>query len=445
MSRPLFFHFSVAACTFAVAVPALYPLAHAEEPSKKATPAAPVFADVAPILNRACVPCHRTGEVAPFALGTYAQAKRWAAMIADSTGRGAMPPWKAVKGFGEFHDERNLTGEERTTLAAWAKAGAPAGDLTKAPTAPNTPVLEWPAGTPDLTVSADAPYTLAPEGKDEYRCFVLPTQFAQDAYVTLSQVKPGNRAVVHHVILYADPTGTTAVQADNADPRPGFENPHAGGGPPTPGARPVAAWAPGSRAKPMPPGVAAKIPKGARLILEVHYHHTGKTEIDQTRVGLTFARDTVNQLAGGYAAAQPFLNLPAGNAHIPVKSRVTIKEDVHALAVAPHMHLTGKEMHLWAEKPTGEKVELIWVKNWDFNWQDAYWFRAPIALPQGTTVFMEAAFDNSASNPRNPHTPPQTLHWGESTTDEMCLALLAVTRDNERRGITPPPWREAIR
>jgi mono/diheme cytochrome c family protein len=457
----------------ALALPVLGVSAPPQQASKPLKPLGqtvpPTYAaDVAPILNRSCVSCHRPGEVGPFALGSYEQAKKWAPMIAQATQSGHMPPWKAAPGFGEFHGDRSLGDKERAILAAWVKAGAPSGDLRRVPPAPKLPpVGAWPAGQPDLVIAPTQAYSVPAEGGDEYRCFVLPTEFTGDAYVKLSQVKPGARSVVHHVILYADPSGTRGIQADDADPQPGFANPRAGAGPPVNGAFPVAAWVPGSTPRPYPSGIAARIPKGSRLILEVHYHPTGKTEQDQTRVGLTFARDTVDQVLTGTAVAQPFLNLPPGESRIPVKSRVTIPQDMSLLLIAPHMHYIGREMHVWAELPSdaplsepvqtvadkegkavtpvAKRIELIWIKNWDFNWQDGYWFKKPVRLPKGTTVHMEATFDNSAQNPRNPHNPPKRLHWGEASSDEMCLAALGGVRDGEKLGITPAPWQSVVK
>jgi hypothetical protein len=410
--------------------------------------------DVAPILNRACVSCHREGEVAPFSLGSYAQAKLWSAMIADVTGRGVMPPWQAAAGYGTFRDARTITPQEVALLQQWSDAGAPAGDLRLAP-APPPPPGAWSAGKPELIVTAERPFRVTAEGKDEYRCVVLPLTFTRDTYVTLTQIHPSAPSVVHHVIVYIDPSGIRGLDASAADPHrdgDGFDNPNAGVGDPVDGVSWLAAWAPGNQATPTAPGVAVRIPKGARLIMEVHYHRSGKEETDHTAVGLTFSRDTVDkQLLTVDISPRDGLYLPAGDAAHHVTAQLTAPTGVTVRGVFPHMHQLGKSMHVWAEAPSpgatpagAKPQELIWVKNWDFNWQTTYDFAQPIELPRGTVVKVDAVYDNSENNLRNPHRPPQPVHWGESTSDEMCIAFLQVTVDNEHLNATPGDWRESV-
>jgi peroxiredoxin len=415
-----------------------------EAPKKPAGASAVTYAkDVAPLLNKNCVSCHREGEVAPFRLDTYQQAKLWAPMLADVAERRIMPPWKATPGYGDFHNTRSLTDKEIATLSAWAKGGAPSGDLK---TAPKPPVFaaDWSQGKPDIILKPERPYDLAGEGNDVYRCFVLPAEFKEDTYLKLTQVKPDNRSVVHHVIVYVDQTGTKGLEMDAKDPGEGFDNPVAGAGMPFPGATMLTGWAPGNDTPAMEEGMAARIPKGARLILEVHYHRSGRPEKDQTAIGLTFARETVRKIPQLMFVVQPGLNLPPGDPNIRVNGKMTIYEDTTLQFVAPHMHQIGKEMHVWATKPDGSKEELIWLKNWDFQWQVSYRFRNPVALPKGTKVEMEAIFDNSAENPRNPNRPPKKITWGESSTEEMCVAFFAGIKDAQQLSIQPAPWQETV-
>lgn len=409
----------------------------------KVTAAATYSGSVAAILNKNCVSCHREGEVAPFRLDTYAQAKLWAPMIADVAKRRIMPPWKATPGYGDFHNNRSLTESEIATLTRWAETGAAPGNLTAAPKPPTFPG-EWSQGKPDIVVRPEQPYTLAGEGEDEYRCFVLPVEFKQDTYVRLTQVKPGNRTVVHHVIVYIDPTGQAALEADAKEPGEGFRNPRAGAGAPVDGAYWLTAWAPGGFLAGQPEGVAVPVPKGARLVMEVHYHRSGKEETDQTAIGMTFAQDTVRQHAVMRGVAQSYLDLKPGEPAIRVRATETLTEDFTLRAVAPHMHQIGKEMRLRAEKPDGTREELIWLKNWDFQWQASYEYRKPVTLPKGTLIHLEAVFDNSAENPRNPNRPPKRITWGEASTDEMCIGFLFGTEDRQQLNITPVPWRESV-
>ncbi|MCC2672786.1 MAG: Peroxiredoxin, partial [Armatimonadetes bacterium] len=236
---------------------------------------------IAPILHRHCATCHRPGEVAPFSLLTYEDARTWSQTIKDVTQRRIMPPWKPLAGHGDFHDARAMTPEETSLLARWAESGAPAGNLKEAPPAPKF-AEGWTLGQPDVLIQPEQEYRLTrkvDEG-DEYRCFVLPAEFKEDTYVTASQIKAGNRAIVHHIIVYVDPTGK-AAELDAKDPEPGFRNPLAGLGSPVPGSTWLAGWAPGNTPRFAPPGVAVKVPKGARLVMEVHYHPSGQVETDR--------------------------------------------------------------------------------------------------------------------------------------------------------------------
>lgn len=398
---------------------------------------------VASILNKNCVSCHREGEVAPFRLDTYAQAKLWAPMIADVAKRRIMPPWKATPGYGDFHNNRSLTDDEVATLTRWAETGAPVGNLAAAPKPPTFPG-DWSGGKPDLILRPERPYKVAGEGKDEYRCFVLPAEFTKDTYVKISQIKPGNRTIVHHIIVYVDPSGKAALEADAKEPGDGFINPRAGAGDPVDGAYWLTGWAPGGFVSPPPEGVVVPVPKGARLIMEVHYHRSGKDEIDQSALGLTFARDTVKQFSQMSGVSAYSLQLKPGEANIQVSNSVTLPQDYTLRSVAPHMHQIGKEMHIWAVKPDGVKEELIWLKNWDFQWQTAYDYRKPVSLPKGTKLYLEAVFDNSAENPRNPNRPPKLITWGEASTDEMCIGFMFGTADNQKLNITPSPWQETV-
>jgi hypothetical protein len=404
--------------------------------------------DVAPLLNRSCVPCHRDGQVAPFALDSYAPAKLWAPMIAESTRRKLMPPWKAAPGYGEFHGDMSLKESDIALLQRWNDQGAPAGDLKTAPKPPPM-VKGWSAGTPDVEISMERPYRLTPDDKDNYRCFILPTEFREDAYVNLSQVQPGNPAVVHHIEIYVVPDARSlerVTKLDAADPDYGFDNPTPGGGLVGDAGYPIYTWVPGGTTMPLPDGVAYKIPKGAKIALEVHYHRSGRPETDRSTIGLTFARNKVQHVIhrGGVAPEQDKLVLPAGKARIPITATVPLPTDMTFYGVFPHMHRLGKEMHVWAEKPDGAKVEMVWVKDWDFNWQQTYRYKDPIRLPKGTKLRLEAVFDNSAMNPRNSHRPPREVRYGEATDEEMCYGFLYLSPGAQKLDVTPVPWREAV-
>jgi hypothetical protein len=400
--------------------------------------------DVAAVLNRNCVSCHHDGDVAPFSLASYREASVWARQIKAVTQRRVMPPWKPLSGYGEFHNARSLTPQETSLLAKWADSGAPAGDLARAPKPPTFPA-KWTLGQPDLILHARKPYLMAAEDEDVYREFVLPMEFKEDTYVTAAQIKPDKRAIVHHVILYIDYKGES-LPLENKDGQEGFTSPNHGGGAPLPGVGWLAGWAPGGTPLSAPEGTAIKIPKGARLLMEVHYHADGRPERDQTEVGLTFAQGKVQKLYQVWPFAQGNLPLEANKANIQVAVHMETPSDTDLTlqAISPHMHRIGREMHVWATLPNGDRQELIWLDEWDFNWQETYVYREPIRLPAKTQIDLVATYDNSENNPRNPNRPPKRISWGEQTTDEMCIAFLSLTSDNEHLDITPAPWRETV-
>ena len=254
---------------------------------------------------------------------------------------------------------------------------------------------------------------------------------------------PGNRKVVHHVLAAFDTRGR-ARKLDADDAAPGY--PAHGGYRFLPEGE-LDGWAPGKAPHRLDDGVARYLPAGADVLLQVHYHKTGKPERDDTAIGLYFARTPVQKQlrATGVLPPVPILSLrpeltiTAGAARHEVRGTMTLRSDIHAVAVIPHMHWLGKDFLLTATRPDGTRTTLIRIDRWDFNWQDTYDLAAPIALPRGTRLDMLAHFDNSADNPVNPCRPPVTVRWGEQTADEMCIGFLHYTRDDEHLDGGPPP------
>ncbi len=411
-------------------------------------PGTPTYAvNVAPILRAKCEGCHRPGEVAPFSLQTYAQASAWAKDIARYTQNGLMPPWKPAPNYGEFleaHD-RQLNEIERATLAKWADAGAPQGDPKRTP-APRHFTQGWQLGEPDAVLTPARAFHLTADGEDVYRNFVVKTNFSEDRYLSAVEIRAGNSAIVHHVINYIDSRGVSdKLEGKENDGQPGYTS--FGG----PGFLPtgiLGGWAPGNDPHWLPDGVAMKLPKGARVVIQVHYHKDGKPETDQTRIGLHFTRKPVDKLVRGAMPVNFLFRIPAGESRYKVEATSIISEDSHALAVTPHMHLLGREMKVWATLPDATEIPLVWIKDWDFNWQATYYLKQPVALPKGTKVHLTAYYDNSPGNPRNPlPNQARTVGWGEQTTDEMCIAFLTTTHDAEHLAQIPPsaPPRAALR
>jgi hypothetical protein len=398
--------------------------------------------EVSRILQKNCQECHRPGQVAPFALLTYDQARKRADDLALVTHERKMPPWHAstTEG-GPFRDPRVLSDGDIVTLAAWAKAGAPEGDSKDAP-----PALEfssgWQLGEPDLVLTMPDLFELTPTGPDEHRVFVIPTGLTEGKWVAAIDYKPGNTRIVHHALGAFD-TKKRGRILDAADPKLGYKV-FGGFGFMPDGT--LSGWSPGHKATVSPEGVGRYLPAGSDFILQVHYHRDGKTETDSSQIGIYFSKKPIDKEQRvaivspppGRLFFIPNLRIPAGSANHEVTGRLTLEDDRHLIGITPHMHWLGKDFLLTATFPGGSKRTLIKIDRWDFNWQDLYDLAEPIALPKGTRVDMVAHFDNSAANPINPSNPPVNVGWGEQTTDEMCLGFLYVTRDDQHLAGRPP-------
>jgi hypothetical protein len=376
--------------------------------------------DIAPILYENCATCHRPGEVAPFSLLSYQDASKRAALIAGAVEHRFMPPWKAEHGFGDFSNERRLTDEQIALIKDWAKAGAPEGDPAAKPQAPKF-VDGWQIGKPDQVLTIPAKYSLSADGADQYRCFVLPTNLDHDTYISGVEFRPENRRIVHHALVFLDASGQArkmaAASADGSY--------KCFGGPGFPPAGLIGGWAPGATPAPNDPSLSMPLRKDMDVVVQIHYHPSGKPEQDQSSLGLSFSGPPTK----GRTSILVFnhhLDIPASDPHYVVKASLVMPRDVQLFAVAPHAHYLGKEMKLTASLPDGSTVPLIWIKDWDFNWQGQYRYRSPLDLPKGTRVDMEFSYDNSETNPHNPIRPPVRVKWGEETKDEMALAFLSV-------------------
>lgn len=400
--------------------------------------------DVARIFQSKCEICHRPNDIAPFSLQGYEQASRFAEDIKRVVSERIMPPWKPVDGHGSFKDGFGLTQEERDMIVRWVDDGAVKGEDADLPE-PLPERGEWSLGEPDLVLGMTEEYT-PPRGKDMYRCFVLPTDFERRRFVSAADVLPGDRSIVHHVILFLDTSGK-AEELDAAEEGPGYT---CFGGPGTVVAAGSAissilangmalgGWAPGARARLLPEKIGMELPAKARVVMQVHYYARSRTAADKTRVGLYFTKGDVERRLI-YVPLVPLdvfgrvaLTIPAGaEAHeargvLPVIAPLQHK----IITIFPHMHLLGRKIEVEATI-RGEDVPLIKIDDWDFNWQGQYTFTEPIEVPGFSLLKVKCTYNNSESNPRNPNNPVKTVTWGEGTEDEMCLAFLGVTFDNE--------------
>ncbi len=391
--------------------------------------------EVARILAANCQTCHRPGDVAPFPLLSYADTAPWAARIAEQTGARRMPPWKPDAGFGEFAGDRRLSERDIETLARWVEAGAPEGDPRDLPQDRVFPSA-WALGEPDAVLSYGEPFTPPPAG-DTYRCFPIPTNFGGDRWIRAVDVHPGDRTTVHHAILYLDETGAS-VDADTAEPGPGYTC-FGGAGVDVTGA--LGGWAPGSRPAPLGRDAGILLPAGATVVLQVHYHPNGPAAPDRTELGLYFLDRPPATAIQFYPVGRTDFTIPAGDPAYGVTTSFTIPPfvSVTVFSVAPHMHLLGRSMAVDAFLPDGTTRSLVRISDWDFRWQASYVLRRPAPLPGGTRIEVRAVYDNSASNPDNPSSPPVPVSYGEFTTDEMGWAFLGVSL-----GAKGPPLRAPV-
>ena len=397
--------------------------AKGEPAGKKAVPT--FTRDVAPILQARCQNCHRRHQVGPFPLETYQQARKRARDIVDVTEERSMPPWKPTRGIGpKLKHDQSLTPAELAVLAAWAEGGTPLGDPKDMPPSPKF-AEGWKLGPPDLILEVDEGFPVPARGPDIYRCFVLPTNLSRDAFLEAVDYAPGDRGVVHHLIAYMDTTGR-ARQLDEAAPGPGYPT-NAG---PMIEADELSFWMAGSEPHRLPEGVGIRVPAQSDIVLQIHYHPSGKAANDKTRVGLYFSRKPVKQALHWNNATNYNFRLPAGNDNVEVKANWFVPVDLEALAVCPHMHDLGRDMHMSVKFPNGKTQSLIEIADWDPSWQGAYHFQKPISLPAGSVVQVVAHYDNSA-HPRNPNRPVKEVSVGPNADDEMCVGYIAVVKKGQ--------------
>jgi hypothetical protein len=376
--------------------------------------------DVAPIVYKNCAGCHRPGAVAPFPLLTYKEVAKRASLIATVTAKRYMPPWKAEPQEHSFQDERRLTNAEIATIGEWVRNGAPEGDPKDKPAAPQF-ATGWQGGKPDAIFSMARPFGVPADGPDVFQCFVIPLNLTTDRYVKTVEFHPGNPQIVHHALFSLDSSGE-AQKLDTATPEPGYS---CFGGPQIQPSGLLGGWAPGASPRPLPAGVAQVVKKGTSIVMQVHYHLSGKPEIDQSSIGITFGEAPVKGVTRIIAGTRQ-IDIPAGDAHHEVTDSISVPEDADLIGIAPHAHLLCKEMKIDARLPGGATDQLIWIRDWDFNWQGEYRYATPVHLSKGTRITMRYVYDNSSANPHNPSNPPRHVTYGEQTTDEMALAFLQV-------------------
>ncbi|MCR9201675.1 MAG: redoxin domain-containing protein [Planctomycetaceae bacterium] len=361
--------------------------------------------DVVPVLNRHCVECHREGDIGPFAMNSYDEVAGWAATMMETIDDGRMPPWHADPQHGSFANARHMPEADRQILRDWIAGGVKPGDLTKVPPAPEF-AHDWQMGRePDLVVSMSQTMPVPRDGTVEYHYFVSTPVVEEDTWITAAEIRPGDRSVVHHAIVFIRPPDDTLMR----------------------GIGWLTAYVPGQRLRPLPPGRARLIPKGSRLVFQMHYTPNGRETEDQTEIGLYIAKDraTVTHEVVTLMGINQEFTIPPNTPDHRVEAEVGwLPDDGELLAVAPHMHFRGRSFRVFE---TGHKEEpLLNVTNYDFNWQHTYIFETPLKTRDLAGLRFEAGFDNSNANPFNPNAD-EYVTWGDQTWEEMAVAFYEVS------------------
>jgi hypothetical protein len=428
-SRILFPLWAVTILTLPGAVPAR---AQSQTPAAGTT----FSKDVLPILQKNCQTCHRPGEIGPMPLISYAQARPFARAIKSATQSKKMPPWFADSSVQHYANDMSLSAADIDTLAAWADNGAPEGDPVDAP--PTRQFVDgWNIGTPDKIIQMPEPYRVPATGTIEYTYVILPTHFTEDTWVQALEVRPGNRALMHHAVLYARtpeskwlreyPVGVPFVPA----PRPGTKQRSSDGDRTSEGSLAdewLVGYVPGAPPYTLPPSTAFLVKAGSDFVLQLHYTANGTAGSDQSRIGMVLSKEPPAKRAFIGLVTDGSFVIPPGDPSYEARASVTLAADVELLSAGPHMHLRGKAMDLRAVYPDGRAEMLFHVPRYDFNWQQIFAFDAVRPAPRGTRLEVVGVWDNSPANRFNPD-PRAEVHWGDQSWEEMLLSIVTMSID----------------
>jgi tetratricopeptide (TPR) repeat protein len=387
--------------------------------------------DVAPALFDRCAGCHRPDGSAPFSLLTYQDARSRATQLATVTAARTMPPWQPEPGHGDFVGSRRLSDSEIQLFRTWARQGAPEGDPRDLPAPPQW-ASEWELGPPDLVITLP-PYQLRAGGPDMFRNIVVASGFSGTKYVRAWQFRPGNPRVVHHATIQMDTTGLSR-RLDARDDSAGYE-----------GVVALTArapdgffldWAPGHRPATAVEGTAWPLDGASDLVVMLHLKPSGKPEPVQASLGLYFSDTPPARLPVMLRLTRQDLDIAPGDRDYETTDAYKLPVDVVVYTVQPHAHYLGRHLEGSAHLPDGRIVPLVQIRDWNFNWQDVYHYRDPVALPAGTRLDMRYVYDNSDANPRNPNRPPRRVSYGQQTDDEMAELWFQVLTRSEADRLT---------
>jgi hypothetical protein len=396
--------------------------------------------DVAPILQDHCQSCHRAGEVAPMSLITYKEVRPFAAAIKEAVSLRKMPPWFADPHYGTFSNDRRLSQHDIDTLVNWAKSGATEGDPKDLPP-PKHFLQGWNIRKPDMVLQMPAAFPVPETGVLEYQYILVPGNFEKDVWVQMAEVRPGNRAVLHHVIAFVRPPGSKWL----ASLQPGVPYVPRKDETEMGNSQFLVGYAPGVPAMMLAPGRAKLIKAGSDIVLQMHYTTNGHAGTDRTSVGLSLVDPAeVKERVLTVAAATRDFSIPPNDPNYQVDAEIKFASDIKIVEMLPHMHLRGKDFEYKAIYPDGTSQTLLRVPHYSFSWQLAYIPENDIIVPKGTVIHGTAHYDNSANNPANPD-PTKTVTYGDQSWEEMMFGFfdIAVAKDMDLRNLFPKPKEEA--
>jgi mono/diheme cytochrome c family protein len=386
------------------------------------------------ILQGNCVECHRPGGAAPFSLESFEEAYDRRRMIGMTVETGIMPPWYAEDGTGPWKNDRRMSPEDKRTLRTWIAEGAPRGDPADAPVE-----LRWSEGwligEPDLVFQLDEPRALPAEGVIEWDPIPADQLVPEDLWIKRMQVLPGDRAVVHHCNIYFLPP-----QSYGKKPSKNLLNAL------VPWRRRPLLWQrlytylPGGNPVDYQPGVARFVPKGSKIVFDMHYTPSGQETVDRTRLGIVLADEPPRFSEQGRVIRNYRLQIAPGATEV-YEAEMTFPQASIVGVLVPHMHLRARSFDAWLTQPDGAKELLLRIPEWDPDWQFNYVLEEPLVLEPGSKIEISCLFDNSADNPNNPD-PTQWVYNGPQTWDEMLLLGLQVIQPRAEREVFRGGWTE---
>jgi hypothetical protein len=350
------------------------------------------------------------------AFTSYAEVRPWAKAIKQAVLSRKMPPWLADPHVGAFRNDRRMPDDAIQTIVAWVDGGAPEGDPKKLPRMPQFE-SGWRIGKPDAVFDIGTDFEVPAEGVVSYKYFTTPTKFTEDKWVEAAEIRPDQRAAVHHIIVFVKEAAGNSGGTDTGNILVGY--------------------APGENPLTLMPGTAVLVKAGSSLYFQVHYTPSGKAVKDRSYIGVRFARETPKFRAVRGMAINPAFRIPPNDSNSEVRSSYTVTQDVTLDNLMPHMHLRGKDFQYTIVYPDGRRDVVLNVPKYDFNWQLMYQLKSPMLLPKGTRIDCVAHFDNSANNKYNPD-PAKEVRWGEQTWEEMMIGFFTYTVPY------PPPTTAAV-